>query len=353
MTIGLLVRPSGRVSAPREVLDAATRREFIAVLAATGLLTACGDSADTDGGATSVAGTRAVIHPLGETEVPVAPTRVVAATGTVELDVLVALGITPVAAAELETGVGFSSQVADQLDGTVMLGTRRDINLEAIAAQQPDLILGTIGWLQDLYPELSGIAPTVPIDDSQGWRDVTRQVAEAVGRQERAEEVVAAVDGRVDGLVAAVGGDLQGLTYTLMVSFASAGEYGLYRLPDDVDALLQRLGMVRPQQQLDLFGPDEYYAAMSLEQVDIIDTDVIFLFAYDDAESAAEVDAARQNPLFASLSAAQADRVFVVDSDHWYFATPQAIEQVVVDLQESVLPTLQAGGSSALTSARP
>jgi iron complex transport system substrate-binding protein len=328
---------------PHDVVDAATRREFIAVLAAAGLLTACGDGDDDGMGEPSgtAGGTRTVAHLLGESEVPVPPTRVVAVTGTVELDTLVALGVIPVAAAELESGVGFSGQVADRLDGTVMLGTRRDINLEAVAAQEPDLIVGTVGWLTDLYPELSGIAPTVPIDDSTGWRDVTRQVAEAVGHRERAEAVVAAVDERIDDLAAAVGDGVAGLTYTLMVSFASAGEYGLYHLPEDVDALLQRLGMVRPQQQLDLFPPGEYYAAISLEQVDVLDTDVILLFAYDDAESAAEVAAARRDPLFASLPASQAGRVLVVDSDHWYFATPQAIEQVVADLEQTILPAIR------------
>lgn len=138
----------------------------------------------------------------------------------------------------------------------------------------------------------------------------------------------------------AVDGRLDGLTYTLMISFATSGEYGVYRLPDDVDAILQRLGIVRPARQLELFAADEYYAAISTEQVEIIDTDTIFLFGYADPDSRTEIDAARSNPLFAQLPAARSGLVFEVDSDHWYFATPQAIEQILAELEQDIVPAI-------------
>lgn len=329
---------SSRTLAPPPVEDV-TRRDLLRGAGALGagwVLAACAATPSDD---PIAADSRRVEHPLGTAEVPTSPQRVVAVTGTVEVDALVAVGIVPVAAAELETGLGFGQQVADALEGTVMLGTRREIDIEAVAAQEPDLIIGTEGWLTDVYEQLSQVAPTVAVDDAAGWRDVTRQVADAVGRTERGEDVIAEVDERIDALAGRSGDAAEGLSYTLMASFIADGEYGLYHLPDDVDALLQRLGMRRTDEQLRLLA-QESYAPISTEQVDLIDTDAIFLFAYSDDDSQAQVEATLADPLFSALPAAQADRVFVVDFDHWYFVTPQAVAQILDDLEQDVLPRL-------------
>lgn len=144
MTTDLLDRPAPYVPA---IVDDATRRQFLAGIAAAGLLAACGsnEEAGTSQGADAPA-TRSVDHALGTTEVPVEPQRVVAVTGTEELDALVALGVVPVAAAELELGVGFSEQADPFLGDVAMLPTRREINVEEVATHRPDLIIGTVGW---------------------------------------------------------------------------------------------------------------------------------------------------------------------------------------------------------------
>src|ERR671916_1250845 len=95
---------------PSTVLDA-TRREFLAILAATGLLSAC---ATTDRPAAPA--TRTVQHPLGTTEVPLAPTRVIALDRRAALPHLLALGVTPIGALTYESIIGtpFPAVVAER-----------------------------------------------------------------------------------------------------------------------------------------------------------------------------------------------------------------------------------------------
>ncbi|MEL6982950.1 MAG: ABC transporter substrate-binding protein, partial [Actinomycetota bacterium] len=78
-------------------------------------------------------------------------------------------------------------------------------NLEAIAALRPDLIISDNGFFEGLYEPLSAIAPTVAFDVfADDWQANFRTVAEAVGREDRAEEVIAEYDARVGELAPAV-----------------------------------------------------------------------------------------------------------------------------------------------------
>jgi iron complex transport system substrate-binding protein len=294
--------------------------------------------------------TRTITHPLGVAEVPVDPQRVVAVTGTTEVDALVELGVIPIAAAELEAGLGFSAQAAPALDGVTMLPTRREINLELVALQKPDLILGTEGWLGDIYPELSAIAPTVAIDNSTDWKGVLRQVATTVGRQNAAEARIAEVDAAIAALVERNRTATDGLTYTLMKPFPADGEYGLYRL-SDIDPILQQFGMVRPQTQLDLFDDGSSYAGISTEQVELLNTDIIFLFSYGIAEDETAIQTTLSDPLFARLRAVENGNVFVVNSAHWYFSSSLAVEQVMDDLEQTILPHIVGQAAAAAPAA--
>lgn len=151
----LLTRPD-RVP---EICDDATRREFLAGLAAAGLLAACGaegTAVDEDLGAA----TRSVAHTSGITDVPVDPQRVIAIDYSIAVG-LIALGLPPIAApSDLEV---FLAAVAEVLpsppdvpdDATTDSG---EISFEAIAARGPDVILGTDDEV-DSYALLSDVAP--------------------------------------------------------------------------------------------------------------------------------------------------------------------------------------------------
>ena len=285
--------------------------------------------------------TRTVEHPLGMTEAPEDPQRVVAVTGTEELDALAALGVKPIAAAEIENGLGFTEQATPLLDGVTILPTRRGINLELVALQEPDLIIGAQGWLGDIYDELSQIAPTVAINSSTSWHDILNQVALVIGREDQAEAIIAEINTEIDTLADRYRNNLEGMTYTLMSPSPDEGMYRLYHYESDVDHLLQQLGMVRTEQQLTLFEVrDSHNIQLSIEQLDIIDTDAIFVLVYDVEEADTMLQTVRKGPFFSRLKAVEAETVFFVNYGSWNFSSSLAMEQVIIDLEQEIIPQL-------------
>lgn len=187
-------------------VDDATRRQFIALLGAAGLLTACGS--DTTPPDVPGAATRSVDHTAGTAEVPVAPQRVVAIDYSVAV-ALIALGLTPIAVpSELEV---FLEPVAELLPNPPQIADTAttdayEVNVEAIAAAGPDVVLGT-DQDADSYDLLAAVAPTVLVEygTNGGWRQRFRAVADAVGRTEQRAEVETAYEEMIADLPAAAG----------------------------------------------------------------------------------------------------------------------------------------------------
>src|SRR4051794_27605764 len=163
------------------------------------LLTACGsDGSETDatagatrspapvGGAFPVT----VEHQYGETVVPAEPQRVVS-VGVTEQDVLLQLGVVPVAVTEWygEQPDATWPWAHDLLDGAhpEVLHTGDGLEFERIAALDPDLIVGTnAGLTKKDYQLLSAIAPTIAgvegaTDYFSPWQDQVLQIARGLG----------------------------------------------------------------------------------------------------------------------------------------------------------------------------
>lgn len=159
------------------------------------LLAGCSGSAPVSGGAADdSAETHEVAHARGTASVPVAPERVVTLE-PLELDTAVALGVTPV-------GTAVASNVADvpaylEVSGVEPVGTVPEPDLEAIAALEPDLILGTESRHSALYDQLDAIAPTVFIENhADAWRDNAAVIGEALGQPDAVASLLDEVDER-------------------------------------------------------------------------------------------------------------------------------------------------------------
>ncbi len=139
MTTNLLTRPAARTEArlwtPRdlEILDAATRREFIAMLGAAGLLAACGNGGDAGDPAAAAPSTRRIEHSLGVADVPTDPKRVVALNITAA-DPVLTLGVPAVVVPDALPPV--LEPLAEGIDRT-----SAEVNLEQVALLEPNLIL--------------------------------------------------------------------------------------------------------------------------------------------------------------------------------------------------------------------
>ncbi|MGL4177605.1 MAG: ABC transporter substrate-binding protein [Dermatophilaceae bacterium] len=264
---------------------------------------------------------RQIKHASGTTEVPDRPARIVAVTGQMDLDTLLAVGVQPVAAG-LNGGsddrfVEYQQDLlGEEVDGFAF---RPEPPLEAIAGFQPDLVLGHDGWLQDVYDQLRGIAPTVvQYNDDLKWEQNLRMVCDAVGKGPEAQRLLDDLDDRRAAARTAMA-DRAGTSVAFMTGDATE-IFVSNDLTTTVNTM-ESVGLATPKPLVT--GPDadpatEYQTTFSLETIDQLgDTDVWVVT--DELWAAVGT-----NAVIRSLPVVRAGRVVTVDADEaavWYYPT--------------------------------
>jgi iron complex transport system substrate-binding protein len=149
-------------------------------------------------GATPVAGTPrgeafpvTLTHAMGETTIPARPERVVSASDFIDLDLLLSLGVEPVLYGFSNAWDSGEMPWQSAALGLPTFDAAGDLDLEAIVAARPDLIVTIPVYRTNGYELLSEMAPKIVLDWSTEWREGTRLVGRAVGLEERAEERIA------------------------------------------------------------------------------------------------------------------------------------------------------------------
>lgn len=323
-----------QVLTPSEIEDA-TRREFLVGAAGLLLLPAGCRSGGEESGGGAADETRTVGHGLGTTEVPVRPRRVVALDASVIPDGLLALGKKPVGATP-STGAGYPSWLEEGMRGVESVGADGEPNLEAVAALRPDLILG-YDYHEDVYGELSGIAPTVAVRGSvtQDWKVTFRNIAEAVGETERAGRVVAGYEGRLERFRREAGARIEGATVSLVnLRDDEVRLYGEGSYPAEI---MRDAGLaVAPQPEVEgELGEltDNRIISLSPELIPEIRGDYVFLIAYGVGEG--RLEEFRSNELWRRLEAVREGRVFTPEAGLAYTnGGPTGAGRVVDDLFE-------------------
>ena len=255
---------------------------------------------------------REIAHALGTTEVPEDPQRVVVLTneGT---EAVLALGVVPVGAANSWNGDPWWDHIAEAMGDAVPVGTESAVNLETVAALDPDLILGNAQRHEEIYPQLSAIAPTVLSKELRGdWKVNLGLYAEALGRADTAAEVIADYDAAVDALGAALG---DALDEEVSVIRFLPGQIRIYQLDSFSGVLLQDVGFHRPEIQ----NVADFAIFTGKESIPDMDGDRIFYFTYEtgDGEGDALAQDVLSDPLWQSLSAVQEGRVHPVSDAIW------------------------------------
>ena len=255
---------------------------------------------------------REVTHAMGTTEVPDAPERVVILTneGT---EALLSMGVKPIGAVNSANGDPWFDHIADQMEGVEPLGGESAVNLEMIAALEPDLILGNKMRQEEIYPQLSAIAPTVMTERLRGdWKVNMRLYAEALWMEDKAQEVFDTYDAHVDELAEKLGDKTD--EEISMIRFLAA-QIRIYQLDTFSGVILKDIGFKRPANQ----NVEEFAIRTGKESIPDMDGDRIFYFTYDTGNgeaNAAEAEALA-DPLWQSLSAVKEGRVHKVDDAIW------------------------------------
>lgn len=296
---------------------------------------------------------RTVTHAYGETTIDSEPQRV-ATVSWVNADVLLSLGVVPVGMPASDFGGNeqgstewFDAALAEQ--GGEMPETYSEtdgINAEAIAALEPDLIVGAYsGMSEEEYDELSGIAPVVPMPEGApafgtNWDEATSLVGEAVGREDRAGDVIDEVNGQIEDY-AAEHPALDGASFIYGTLDPDAADpIQIFSSIDNRPRFMSSLGMEQAPAVAAEESPDEFYVTWSPERADELAADVIVTWAANEGVE----DAIAADPLLSRIPAVAEGNVVVQTDDSEVLSLsaasplslPWALENVVPDITATV-----------------
>lgn len=322
---------------------------LVALILSVGFLAAC--SSD-DSSASSSSGESGptdafpitVEHEFGSTTIESEPKRVVS-VGYTEQDILLQLGVKPVAVTEWYGEQPYATWPWAQPllgdDKPEVLSVTDGFEYEKIAGLSPDLIIGTnAGMTQEDYDKLSKIAPTVGSVKGassyfSNWQEQTKLIAKAVGRSAAGDQAVSDVENAY-AKARAEHPDFEGKTATFTQGEPYDGS--LYTYPAGLNTdFFTDLGFVM-KPGLEKFVPEpDSQALISAENTDLIDADVV-LFATETQEG---FDALQKFGTVANLDAVKEKRAVYTDatlSGAIYFLTPLS-QMYVID---NLVPLLDA-----------
>ncbi|MGG7463132.1 MULTISPECIES: ABC transporter substrate-binding protein [unclassified Plantibacter] len=268
---------------------------------------------------------RTITHAAGTTELAAKPKRVVV-LDTGELDEVLALGVTPVGIPTTDGANPTPAYLADKVKGIETVGKIQELNLEAIAALKPDLILGSQLRADKLYPQLSAIAPTVfSIRPGFPWKENFLLASKALGDEDKAVEILNDYAQKAADLKK----DVTGKPTISLLRFMP-GKTRLYGNKSFIGVVLHDVGLPRPKDQ----DFDELAIEISPENVQQADADRIFYSSYGSPDATAEQQVL-DGPVWPTLSAVKADKAVAVDDGTWFLGLgPLGAAQVLKDLRK-------------------
>lgn len=320
-------------------------------------------SAATDS-AGATAGTTAafpvtIAHKFGSTEIPKEPTRVVT-LGFSEQDPVLALGVKPVAIRDWFGDQPYATwpwarHLLGDAQPQVLKMTFGELDFEAIAALQPDLIVAThSGITEQEYETLSQIAPTVAQageypDFGMPWQEQTRVIGRALGRAERAEQLIDEVEAKIAAAREAHP-EFAGATVAWASPASDQGQYWVVGPNTPPMRFLAALGFKMPDALAQVIGERDS-AQISSEQIHLLDVDVlIFRVGSEDERAALE-----NNPLYQQLKVAREGRTifFVGLADPAYgalsFSTVLSLPFAVDELAPRLAAALDGNPATQAT----
>lgn len=297
-----------------------SRRSPVAVLLPAALvLAACGGGEDSPAppGDRDAAGVT-ISSRFGSATIEGTPRRVVALSWT-DADLALQVGVVPVGMQRVQTNP--SGREPWQEAEIARLGapqpklfsTASGVPLETVAALRPALILATKDYHLDAasWKRLSEIAPVVGFrrtPNEGAWQDDAIRAGRALGREDRAREVVAAA-GRDAERIRARSPRLRGTTYSLAVQATGSSFFTVNSTKDVSARFLKSLGIeLTPSVQALPTGSIPGRAEVSAERADVMDADLVLATGTPDG-----VQEFRRSPLVQRLPAVRSGRFLELD----------------------------------------
>ncbi|WP_414684947.1 iron-siderophore ABC transporter substrate-binding protein [Mycobacterium sp.] len=262
---------------------------------------------------------REVRHAAGTTTVHADPQRIVVLSGD-QLDALCALGLqSRIVGAALPDG----STTQPSYLGTVVhnvpgVGTRSALDMAAIKAATPDLILGSQALTPEAYPELTGIAPTVFTGPpGAAWQDNLRIVGAATGRFDAANALIDGFEKDADK----TGADDDATHFQASVVQFTETTMRVYGADNFPGSVLAAVGVDRPAPQR---FTDKPYVEFGITDTDLenspdfsaADGDIVYI-SFTSPAAKDRAPTVLESNAWKKLSANRDNRVFAVNNEVW------------------------------------
>lgn len=270
---------------------------------------------------------RTITDSMGTVTLEKKPERVVVLDGG-ELDSVLALGVTPVGMAEYATSPNGESYLKDRVAEIPVVGDVKELNLEAIAALKPDLILGSSLRAEKMYPALSKIAPTVfAIRPGFPWKENFLLIGDALGEETKAVQILNDYQDKANAVRDSVSNPP-----TISLLRFMPEKIRLYANKSFAGVILKDAGIPRPANQ----DIDDLAAEISPENVSDAEADLILYSSYGDPSGTAE-ESVVNGALFQNLAAVKAGNAKRISDDVWFLALGPIGANLVLDDLQNIL----------------
>ena len=286
-----------------------------------------------------------ITHERGATCVPNDVQRVVTLENSMT-EAVVTLGVQPVGVADIELYNSLVNIPIELSEDAVDVGSRREPNLEAITALNPDLIIAASFRVTENYDELNAIAPTLAFAGSENLEvmsDFFTSIAHALNREAEAEQILADMNQHFAEATAAIeAADLDNTRFVLSQTWYE-DEAFTFRLFTDNAMPVEILTHIGLENAWDAEINPDGFTVVGIETLGEI-TEANFLFITD-PDSAPFYE---QSPLWNSLPFVQSGAAYRLNDDLWLFGGPLSAERLV-DVVLQALDVEQATVESPVT----
>jgi len=298
---------------------------FTLLLSFAFLLAACGDktskSSEQENKASEEGKTeetsREITHAMGTTTVKGTPTKIVTLYQGAT-DVAVAMGIKPVGAVESWAEAPIYNYLKNDLDGVTIVGQETQPNLEEIAKLKPDLIIASKVRHEEIYDQLSQIAPTVAHETVFDFKGTAEMMGQAMNQEDKVKELLGNWDNRVADFQTKMKEKL-GDQWPLHVSVVNfRADHARIYVTGFAGSILSELGFKGPKNLTD--DSLEIVKLTDKESITQMNADVIYMFMENDEAVKKVYEEWTNHPLWKELDAVKENQVYQVDEINWNLA---------------------------------
>jgi len=250
---------------------------------------------------------------------------------------LLAVGVQPIGMADIQEYHNWVNIDAELSKDVADVGGRQEPNLEAIAALEPDLIIGTSFRHDGMIADLEKIAPTVifnpyPEDEKMDlYQEMTttfNEIAKAVDKTDEAKQVLADLDIKYAEATDKINDanlKTKDVILTLAYSGPQAPEIRVFTPNSMASIILGKIGLnnIHVPDQFEVFGSSTY----NVEGLTKYE-DANYLYSVQSEDNIYE-NQFKDNAVWKNLNFVKEDRLYDLGGDTWLYGGPLSAETLL------------------------